>query len=173
MTLLQITQDKLHSINNRITHVIANNVDETTGEISESVLEDLENLELAKSDIVQVCGLSYHQYKSLGEQVKAEKQRLNDLQKQYDNSMESFKKLMDKILQGDSFECENFKVSYHKSKVIEADENLNMEEFNKLHPELVRKKYELDKTAAKKISDLTGTLPSELTIVEKNNIQIK
>ena len=170
MTLLQVTSNKLNSINNNIVHILAQNTDEETGEISEEVLDHLEKLQLKKEEITKVVGLAYHQYKSLGEQVKAEKDRLNSLQKQYNSSMESFKNMMDKILQGDTFECESFKCSYRKSQTVDLEEGFTPTD---VRADFLRVKFELDKPKIKDYNKRTGILPEGVVINENNNLTIK
>ena len=170
MTLLQVTNQKLNSINNNIINIIAQNTDEETGEISDEVLEHLEKLQLRKDEITKVAGISYHQYKALSEQVAAEKKRLYDLEKNYKNSMESFKKMLDKILQGDTFEYESFKASYRKSTSYDLADGFEVDE---IPVEFQRIKRELDKTECKNYHKSTGTLPLGVVIKENNNLTIK
>ena len=170
MTLLQLTQNKLNSINNSIVSIIASNVDEETGEISEDVIEQLDKLQLSKDEITKVAGISYHQYKMLGEQVAAEKKRLYDLEKSYKSSMESFKRILEKILDGDTYECENFKVSYRKSTSLDLDDGVDIIE---VPTQFQRVKIELDKTALKEHLKTTGTLPNGVIQKENKNMVIK
>lgn len=170
MTLLQQTHNKLSKINNDIVHIIALNTDPDTGEINDEVLNQLDKLQLRKDEITKVAGISYHQYKALSEQVSAEKKRLYDLEKNYKASMESFKKMLDKILQGDSFECEHFKASYRKSTSFDLADGFEVDE---IPVEFQRIKRELDKTECKNYHKSTGTLPLGVIQKENNNLVIK
>ena len=173
MTLLQNIHNKLNNINNNIVTIIAQNTDEVTGEISPEVIDQLDKLQLSTEEITKVAGISYHQYKMLAEQVAAEKKRLNDLEKNYKSSMESFKKIMDKILGGDSFECESFAVKYRRSQSVEVDEDINMIDFYNEYPLLTDIKMSVLKNEVKKYQKDTGMLPQGVKIVDKQNMVIK
>ena len=170
MTLLQNIHNKLNNINNNIVTIIAQNTDESTGEINSEVIDQLDKLQLSTEEITKVAGISYHQYKMLAEQVAAEKKRLNDLEKNYKSSMESFKKIMDKILGGDSFECELFSAKYRKSSSYDLVEGATIEDVPDYY---IRVKKELDKTKVRDNHKSTGTLPSCVIQKENNNLVIK
>ena len=170
MTLLQNIHNKLNNINNNIVTIIAQNTDESTGEINSEVIDQLDKLQLSTEEITKVAGISYHQYKMLAEQVAAEKKRLNDLEKNYKSSMESFKKIMDKILGGDSFECESFKCSYRKSTSFDLEEGCSVDD---IPEDFHRVKIELDKTKIRDHHKSTGMLPEGIIKKENNRLVIK
>ena len=170
MTLLQNIHNKLNNINNNIVTIIAQNTDESTGEINSEVIDQLDKLQLSTEEITKVAGISYHQYKMLAEQVAAEKKRLNDLEKNYKSSMESFKKIMDKILGGDSFECEHFKCSYRKSTSFDLAEGATVED---LEDGFQRIKPEVDKKAIATYYKETGIIPQHIIRNKNNNLVIK
>lgn len=163
-------QNKLYQINNEINKLLAEHTDEETGEIKEEIIPLLESLEVSRIELTKAVGVSYHEYNNLANQVKAERDRLYTLEKQYKATCESFKNIMDKILGGANFECELFKANYKKSSSFDLDDFTSIEE---IPEDFLRVKKELDKVKVKDVYKASGTLPNGVIKIEKNNLNIR
>ena len=62
MSELQKYRGSLYKVNNEITRLILKNVDEETGEIADSVMEELTALDLTKDQLTNDIALSYFDY---------------------------------------------------------------------------------------------------------------
>ena len=112
MTLWKIDQD--------IQKIMDEAVDPETGEISEEVLEQLEDLQIARDAKLENVALAYKNYKSFAEQIKAEKQALEKRQKQAERQAEWLKDYMARSLKGEEFKTPSVAVSYRQSSTIEV-----------------------------------------------------
>ena len=72
----------------------------------------------------------------------------------------------------ETIDSDQFRLSWRKSTTVEKDLFLDMEEFAKKFPELVKVSYELNKMEIKKIAK-AGPIPEGIKLVTNNNIQIK
>ena len=152
---------KLYEINAEIMGCI----DEETGEIFD--IDRFNQLSLEYETKIENICLWIKNLKAEAEALKAEKEVFAARQKAAEKKMESLKKYMEMCLEGTPFESPKVKVTFRKSEAIEVmewaeipDEYLKFKE-----PEI--NKTEL-KAALKK-----GLCIAGVSIVEKNNIQIK
>ena len=112
-------------------------------------------------------------YRDLAQHVANKIKQLNDIKRSYTQFENTLKNVLKKFLEpGETFESEDFKISWRKSTTVEKDLFLDMEEFSKKFPELVKITYDLNKTEIKRIAK-TGPLPEGIKLISNNNIQIK
>jgi hypothetical protein len=161
---------KVRDINLQIEDILLENSNEETGEISESALEKIQELELEKNILIHDVAIAKIKYEQDSKLVDAEIKRLQSLKKERLNKSEFLKKLLRSMIpQGEKIKFDSLEINWRKSKVVESNENLNLMELSRSNPDLVRIKYELDKTACKK----SKALPQSIEIVEKLNMVVK
>lgn len=175
---IQVYRNELNSIDNRITNIMIQNVDEETGELSESVLEELDKLELKKEELTTVLALTFHEFKAMinaidNNPIKREAERLESLKKQYLKSTESLKTLIKKIVpEGEKITTDKYKIGWRKSTSYTIDDLTDLAELEKQYPQLVKVERKFMSSEAKNLHKDTGTLPEGVSEVNKNNIQI-
>ena len=152
---------KLYEINAEIMGCI----DEETGEIFD--IDRFNQLSLEYETKIENICLWIKNLKAEAEALKAEKEVFAARQKAAEKKMDSLKRYMEMCLEGTPFESSKVKVTFKKSEAIEIVEGAEIpDEFLRFkEPEV--NKTEL-KAALKK-----GLCIAGVSIVEKNNIQIK
>lgn len=180
MNNVTIYKDELNRINNSITRTLLENVDEETGEINEAILDQLNAMELKKEELITVLALSFHEYNAHIQSIKndpivVEAQRKLALAKQYEQSVNSLKNLLARVVpEGEKIENEHYKIGWRKSSVVEVDElECDLEKIHKNNPALVEVEYKLKKTEVKNYWKSGKTLPIGISIEEKQNLQVK
>ncbi len=165
---------ELYQLNNFVTRLLVENVDEQTGNIEdEKVFEFLKNADVQRTDLLTTATISLKHYRDLAGLVASKVRQLNEIKKQYSQFEETLKNILLKFLEpGETLETENFRISWRKSSFVETDLFIDMEKFSEQFPELVNITYNLNKAEIKKI-DKTGPLPEGVRITNKMNIQIK
>lgn len=140
-------------------------VDFETGEIID--VEKLEQLQMEFSNKVEGIALWIKNLVAEAKMVKEEKDNLAARQKACENKAESLKRYLEQALGGEKFKTSKVSISYRKSESVEvADISLLDDDYLKF------KEPEVDKTKIKKaLKD--GISLEGVTLVEKNNIQIK
>ena len=167
-------RNELFQINNFVTRLLVENVNEESGEIEdEKVFNFLKAADVQRFDLLSTATVSLKHYRDLAALVASKAKQLGDLKKQYTQFENTLKNILLKFLEpGEVIETDHFRISWRKSTSIEADLFLDMEEFTKFYPEYVKVIYELKKAEIKKIAK-TGILPEGIKLVDKLNIQIK
>lgn len=151
-------------------------IDQETGELDKEVAEKLDKLFTSRMEKVSNIVLFIKNRGAFALQVDQEIKKLQQKKKSVENKVEWLKNyLYSNVEVGRKIETPNFTIGWRKSESIEVDPLLDLEELYKQNPEIVREKitYALDKIEAKKVYKATGVLPSGVSLVEKNNIQIK
>lgn len=140
-------------------------VDFETGEIIDE--EKLQALQLEFHQKVEGIALWIKNLVAEAKMIKEEKDNLAARQKVCENKAESLKKYLGQALGGEKFKTPKVSISYRKSESVEVtDVSLLDDDYLKF------KEPEADKTKIKKaLKD--GIILEGVTIVEKNNIQIK
>ena len=140
-------------------------VDFETGEIID--VDRLEALQMEFNSKVEGIALWIKSLVAEAKMVKEEKDNLAARQKACENKAESLKNYLASALGGEKFKTSKVSISYRKSESVEvADISLLDEDY------LNFKEPEADKTKIKNaLKD--GILLDGVTLVEKNNIQIK
>ena len=167
-------RDQLFQISNFVTKLLVENVDEETGEIKDDdVFNYLQDLDVKRTDLIATAVISLKHYKDLADLVESKLKQLRDLKSQYLQFNNTLKNIVEKFVEpGEIIENENFRISWRKSQIVEKDLFLNMDDFAKKFPELVKVDIELKKMEIKKIAK-TGVLPEGISLIQKLNIQIK
>ena len=169
----------IYKVNNALTKLLTESVNEETGEIPEDVLESFESLELAKEEIIDMCAISLHQLNSLASSIEndyevLEAKRKLELARKYKKTSDSLKNLLSKYIEeGTIIETENYKISWRKSQAVEiTDEFLDLAEVEKQYPDLIKTERSLRKTEIKNFAK-SNPLPIGIEIITKSNLQIK
>ena len=167
-------RNQLFQINNFVTKLLVENVDEDTGEIKDDdVFNYLQDLDVKRTDLIATAVISLKHYKDLADLVESKLKQLRDLKSQYLQFNNTLKNIVEKFVEpGEIIENENFRISWRKSQIVEKDLFLDLEDFAKKFPELVKVDIELKKMEIKKIAK-TGVLPEGISLIQKLNIQIK
>ena len=167
-------RNELYQINNFVTRLLVENVDEETGEIvDDQIFSFLENADVKRADLLSTAIISLKHYRDLAQHVANKIKQLNDIKKSYSQFENTLKNVLLKFLEHDeTLESEDFRVSWRKSTTVEKDLFLDMEDFSKKFPELLKVTYELNKTEIKKIAK-AGPIPEGIKLITNNNIQIK
>ena len=140
-------------------------VDVETGEIFD--IDKFEELTIEREVKIENICLWIKNLTAEAEAIKAEKLNLEARQKAKTNKIDSLKKYISTYLEGSKFETARVKVSFRKS------ESLEYEDIYKIPEEYLKyKEPEVNKTELKKALK-KGLKVEGVSIVEKQNIQIK
>ena len=142
---------------------------EQDGEVGEDDLQALNELELAKNDKLEGCGVLIREMTAEANEYSEESKRLKELQDRKKRAIERLKNYVQKFMAENSiekFDSVKVQISFRKSKSLEIDDNV------KLPKEFIRIKEEPDKTAITDFIKNGGTVGG-CRLVEKTNIQIK
>ena len=140
-------------------------VDFETGEIIDE--EKLQALQLEFDQKVEGIALWIKNLVAESKMIKEEKDNLATRQNTCENKAESLKKYLSSALGGEKFKTAKVSVSYRKSESIEVEDiSLLDDDYLKF------KEPEADKTKIKAALK-NGVSLEGVTLVEKNNIQIK
>lgn len=140
-------------------------VDVETGEIFD--IDKFEELTIEREVKIENICLWIKNLTAEAEAIKAEKLNLEARQKAKTNKIDSLKKYISTYLEGSKFETARVKVSFRKS------ESLEYEDIYKIPEEYLKyKEPEVNKTELKNALK-KGLKVEGVSIVEKQNIQIK
>lgn len=140
-------------------------VDVETGEIFD--IDKFEELSIEREVKIENICLWIKNLTAEAEAIKAEKLNLEVRQKAKTNKIDSLKKYISTYLEGSKFETARVKVSFRKSESLEYEDVYKIPEEYLKYKEPEVNKTEL-KNALKKGLKVEG-----VSIVEKQNIQIK
>lgn len=148
-----------------IDQAIMSLIDEETGEVKD--YEAFASLQMDKETKIENTALYIKNLLSDAEQLKAEKQRFAERQKQAEAKAESLKNYLDLFLAGEKFSSTKVNVTYRKSSSIDVYDITKI-------PDKYLKFADptADKTAISTALK-NGVVIEGAKIVEKNNIQIK
>lgn len=140
-------------------------IDEETGEILNA--EELDEIELERNEKLENIGLWIKNLESDAEAYKREKDSFAEKERVAKNKIESLKKYLNFVLDGDTFKSDRVNITYRKSSAV-----------NIIDEYIVPKKYfikqapKLDKKAIRDALK-SGKKVKGAEIIEKENIQIK
>lgn len=141
--------------------------DSDTGEILD--IEKLEQMEMAYYEKAENIAKYIKNLNADIEALKKEKQEFAKRQSVKEHKVDSLKKYLSGVLNGEKFETTDVKISYRKSEALEID---NLEDLYKTASDYIDYKPEIKKSELKKaIKD--GVEISGAHIETKNNIQIR
>ena len=148
-----------------IDQAIMSLIDEETGEVKD--YEAFASLQMDKETKIENTALFLKNLLSDAEQLKAEKMRFAERQKQAETKAESLKTYLDMFLAGEKFSSTKVTISYRKSSSVDViDISKIPEKYLKFADPTA------DKTALNAALK-NGEVIEGAKIVEKNNIQIK
>jgi len=146
-------------------------INEETGEVDSLEIEKVEMQKVEKvTNLVHI----FKEYEYESEKFKSEIEKLQDRKRVSDNAIKSLKTYIELLADGEKYEGVSFKIGFRKSESIEIDElNINVQNLKVLIPGAVIIEYKFNKSKIKEYYRINKTLPEGVSIVEKNNIQIK
>lgn len=140
-------------------------IDEETGEILNA--EELDEIELERNEKLENIGLWIKNLESDAEAYKREKDSFAEKERLAKNKVESLKKYLNFVLNGDTFKSDRVNITYRKSTALNViDEYLIPKKY------FVKQEPKLDKKAVKDAIK-SGKKVKGAEIIEKENIQIK
>ena len=145
--------------------------DEETGEITDPEL--MQDLCTEFDDRIENIALAIKNYSAEAEALKKEKLVFEKRQKAAENKVNSLKKYLAAVLEGQKFKTDLVSISYRASEKV----NVNMDEFkhmdiNKLQVYIKHNDPEPDLTTIKEALKSGLEIPG-CTLISNNNIQIK
>lgn len=160
---------RLYEIDKSIEQVIENgfSVDEETGELLFTP-EDLEKLNLDRSEKIENTALIIKNYLALSEDIKQEENALKERRNSIQKKVDYLQNLLSMSLNGEKFETAKCSISFRKSAKVIIDENTELpEEYTKSTIKVEPNKTEI-KNALKQGIEIKGC-----RIEQTQNIQIK
>lgn len=140
-------------------------IDEETGEILNA--EELDKIELERNEKLENIGLWIKNLESDAEAYKREKDSFAEKERLAKNKVESLKKYLNFVLNGDTFKSDRVNITYRKSTALNViDEYVIPKKY------FVKQAPKLDKKAVKDAIK-SGKKVKGAEIIEKENIQIK
>lgn len=140
-------------------------IDEETGEILNA--DELDQIELERDEKLENIGLWIKNLTSDADAYKREKENFAEKERVAKNKVESLKKYLNFVLNGDTFKSDRVNISYRKSSAIHIiDEYIIPKKY------FVKQEPKLDKAAIRDAIK-SGKKVKGAEIVEKQNIQIK
>ena len=160
----------LFEIRGDIEWIMNNAIDPETGEIAEEYIEQLETLELERSEKIENIGCYIKNLASDAEALKAEAKVMTERAKRAERLADSLKRYLTAALDGEKFNSTRCAISWRRSVSVEIDEA----EIPELPEQYIRTKttIEPDKTAIKDALK-AGEIIEGCRLVERNNISVK
>lgn len=166
----------IYPINEMIDRLLAEAVDEETGELlftDEELEEKIEALQMNFDDKIDSLACAVKNLKAEVSDIREEKLKLAKRQANVEKELERTKRFLAYLLKGDKFKNGRHSISYRKSVevVIDNDSFLTWAEQNA--PELlIQREPDPDKRAIKAAIE-EGTLVRYASLRENNNIQVR
>ena len=139
-------------------------IDEETGEIIN--MEKLDEITLARDEKIENIALWIKNLDAEASAIREEEKNLAERRRSKEKKVESLKKYLSLVLEGEKFESARAKISYRKSEIVVADDLLVIPE------KYWRVKTELDKTAVK-TAIRGGNVVEGCHLEENRTMQIK
>lgn len=160
---------KLYEIEEKIIEAFEQAVDVETGEILDAeAFEELDKLNIMRDDKIEGVLLWIKNLCAEAEALKTEKQAFEARQKQVTNKMESLKRYISGVLNGEKFKTTRVAVTWRKSEAVEYIGNV----FALPEDCLTCKEPTVNKEELKKHLKAGEVIPGAELVV-RNNIQIK
>lgn len=160
---------KLYEIEEKIIEAFERAVDVETGEILDAeAFEELDKLNIMRDDKIEGVLLWIKNLCAEAEALKTEKQAFEARQKQVTNKMESLKRYISGVLNGEKFKTTRVAVTWRKSEAVEYIGNV----FALPEDCLTCKEPTVNKAELKKHLKAGEVIPGAELVV-RNNIQIK
>lgn len=166
----------IYPINEMIDRLLAEAVDEDTGELlftDEELEEKIEALQMSFDDKIDSLACAVKNLKAEASDIREEKMKLAKRQSSVEKELERTKRFLAYLLKGDKFKNGRHSISYRKSVevVVEEDEFINWAQNNA--PELlISREPDPDKKAIKAAIE-SGTEIRYASLRENNNIQVR
>ena len=143
-------------------------VNEETGEVDPQLLQDLEDLKLQKEEKIDNIGAYIKNLIAEVNMIKAEEQALKERREAKERKIDSLKKYVGSVLNGEKFESARVVFSWRKSEAVSIqDEKLLPKRY------FIKKfTFSPDKASIKEVLKAGGKVKGA-TLETKNNLQIK
>lgn len=157
----------LYEINNELERLMAEAVDEETGEINEVALEQIENMQMAWEEKVENIGCYIKNLRADAEAIKQEKMNLGKRQQSMEHKADRLESYLNEMMVGKTFNSPRLAISYRKSASVHC------EDIFRVPDEYLRyKEPELDKKAVKEAIKNGEEVPG-CYLEETRSMQIK
>ena len=158
----------LYEINEQIEMLTEQLVDSETGEINEEVMEQLEQLNIDRSEKIEACGIIMKQLASEINAIKEEESALKARRTAKANRHDRIGEYVKQTLKGEKFETAKVAFSYRKSEKVEiTDESIVPDEWCKFETTRTPVKTNIKK-ALKGGEKVPGCV-----LIETQNLQLK
>lgn len=163
MTLYEINNEMKMALDD-----VLNSVDEETGEVDESYVHILEDLQMQRDEKLDNIGAYIKNLAAEAEAIKTEEKKLAERRKATENKVERLKNYVAEILNGEKFESSRVAFSFRRSEQVVIPDEEHLDERY-----LVREvTWKPDKKAIKEAIK-SGELVVGAYLETKNNLQIK
>jgi len=163
----------LYDINKELEEVIANAVNDETGEVNPVAEAKLEQLQQDKVAKVVNVGLYIKNVEATASAIRDEEKRLAARRKVMENRAKWLREYLSRNLDGEKIEQANIRISFRKSESVEIGPFADLAAIAKKHPQLIRIEYKPQKLDIAAFIKTTGVSFEDIRIIEKQNIQIK
>lgn len=109
----------LYEINERIDALTEQMIDPETGEVDESIMDQIEQLGMEKKQKIEYIALKIKNLRAEAQSLKAEKESFDKRMKQTQNKAESLERYLGNILAGEPFSTTKVKITWRKSESVE------------------------------------------------------
>lgn len=158
----------LYEVNELIDELTESLIDFETGEIDEAVLEQIENLEMEKEQVIENLSLKVKNIRAFVDALTNEKKSIESRIKTSTNRADRIENYIANALQGKPFSTSKCQISWRRSERVEiVNEESIPEEYMKYQTTSKPDKT-LIKDALKNDKQVPGAM-----LVEKNNMSIK
>lgn len=161
----------LYQINSQIRAILDGAVDEETGELKDISFEELDKLMDDRNTKIQHCGMYYLERKAEIKALKEIEDKAKARRQALERKNENLADYVRFNLDGEKFECPEFRVTYRNSESVELDECF-IAWAQKRCKKLLRVKPEADKTAIKELLKAGKKVP-HATLITKTSMTIK
>lgn len=173
MSDLTHLRQQMKDFQNAEANLILEYMDEETGEIPESIFQDLGTIGHNKDVIIASAVASHNEFTELISYIDAKLERLSKLKKVYSRTSSSIKTILaNNLTEGENIHSDNFMISWRKSSSILIDGFASLKDIEEKHPEAVKTTKDFNKTELKRLLK-EGVKIEGVTIEEKKNLQIK
>ena len=157
---------KLYEIDSSLRYIYENYVNEETGEVDDTYVGELEQLERAKEEKVEACACVYKECLAETKAIADEIKTLTERKRVVTNKAESLKRYLATNCEGEKYKTARMAISWRKSESVEIDPLAVLDE------QYTKVEIKPDK---KKIKDAlkAGETVDGAELVERQNIQIK
>lgn len=143
----------IYEIDAQIEDLLSQEVDEETGEINESVYEQLDALQMERGQMIENLACYIKNLRHFAEDLKAEKMELAKRQAAAEGKAERLMKYLQNHLNGEKVQSPKFAITYRKSQAIVIDDEESVMDWLVLsdHEDVIKVEHSIKKDELKKL----------------------